>query len=179
MRLYDTFTYLISLFNKSKVDYALIGGLSLAYWGIGRNTIDIDFLVSSQDILIVKKTIEDMGYSLIYGSEEVIQFQFSDNSRPPIDILIAHRKYSNNMLLRSDLKYVDDLEVKVLIPEDIIGLKLQAYCNDSSREVQDKADIENLIRNNLDNIDWEKIEDYYDIFDLMADFHELRRRFVS
>ena len=38
-----------------------------------------------------------------------------------------------------------ELNIYILKPEDIIGLKIQAYKNDAARELQDKADIQKLL----------------------------------
>ena len=65
------------------------------------------------------------------------------------------------------------LPVVVLRVEDIIGLKIQAYCNDSTRELQDKADIQNLIRKTPD-LDWERIKTYADLFQQWATVEKLR-----
>lgn len=47
--------------------------------------------------------------------------------------------------------------------EDLIGLKIQAYINDRSRELQDKADSQFLIEN-VSKLDWEKIKKYAELF---------------
>jgi hypothetical protein len=56
-----------------------------------------------------------------------------------------------------------NLKVRVLKAEDIIGLKIQAYVNDRSREFQDKADIQNLIKANP-ALDWARVKKYADLF---------------
>lgn len=50
----------------------------------------------------------------------------------------------------------------ILKPEDIIGLKIQAYKNDASRELQDKADIQKLLA--WPKINLVEVKKYADLF---------------
>ena len=152
MSFYNIFSLIINKFNESKIKYALIGDISMGYWNVGRNTLDIDFLISLESL---------------------------NDGKSIIDILIAHRKYTNIMLSRAVKKKSQDFEVKVLIPEDIIGLKLQAMVNDDSRKLQDMADIEMLIKRNTNIIDWNKITEYFEIFDKINELDYLRSNLVA
>jgi len=55
------------------------------------------------------------------------------------------------------------LDIKCVKPEDIIGLKIQAYTNDRSRELQDKADIKALFELHS-NMDINKVKEYAEMF---------------
>ncbi|OFZ28935.1 MAG: hypothetical protein A2622_12615 [Bdellovibrionales bacterium RIFCSPHIGHO2_01_FULL_40_29] len=55
-----------------------------------------------------------------------------------------------------------ELGVHVLRAEDIIGLKIQAYKNDHSRSLQDKADIQKLLQ--LPNLDLNLVKKYAELF---------------
>ena len=70
------------------------------------------------------------------------------------------------MLERAKIKdvFVGSLKIKTLIPEDIIGLKLQSVFNNPSREQIDIADIETLISIHKDNLDRELLKRYFSIF---------------
>ena len=41
---------LLGAFNERHVHYALIGGFALGLLGIGRTTVDLDFLINNEDI---------------------------------------------------------------------------------------------------------------------------------
>jgi len=58
----------------------------------------------------------------------------------------------------------------------LIGLKIQAYKNDKSREFQDKADIQFLI-SSLENLDWDQIKKYADLFDEWEVISEIKKNF--
>ena len=65
------------------------------------------------------------------------------------------------------------MNIYILKAEDIIGLKIQAYKNDGSRELQDKADIQKLLA--LPNLDLETIKTYADLFGEWSVIEKLQR----
>lgn len=146
-----------TLLEKENISFALIGGLALAARGFVRATQDIDVLISENDKARAKQLLQKAGFAIVHETEEVIQFE----GDAFIDILLARRPMSKKMLENASM--VGDFPVKVLETEDLIGLKIQAYKNDPSREFQDKADIQNLIHANKD-LDFKKIKEYADLF---------------
>lgn len=65
-----------------------------------------------------------------------------------------------------------ELGVYVVRPEDIIGLKIQAYKNDPARELQDKADIQKLLQ--LPDLNLEQVKKYSDLFNEWPTIEKLR-----
>lgn len=125
-------------------------------YGQHRATVDIDFLADGNKKELIKSSFIEQGFLLKHESDEVLQF-----SGPGfVDILLANRPLSQKMLKQAIRN--QELGVYVLRPEDIIGLKIQAYKNDASRELQDKADIQKLLQ--LQNLDFELIKTYADLF---------------
>ena len=68
------------------------------------------------------------------------------------------------MLLRAERRDVPGLGAfKVVLPEDLIGLKLQALRNDPSRDPGDRADIEALLATCKERgraVSWAWIDEY-------------------
>ena len=62
----------------------------------------------------------------------------------------------------------------MLLPEDIIGLKVQAIANDPSRKNADLADIESLLKLHARRLDWQLIQSYFELFDFGPLFESLR-----
>ena len=143
---------------EKNIEHALIGGLALATLGINRATADVDMLIDKNDIENAKIALIKVGFELVYESEEVIHF----SGIGELDFLIAKRPLSRKMLM--DAKTFPQHGIKCLSPEDIIGLKIQSYINDKSRELQDKADIRALMVK-YPNLDINKIKIYAELFD--------------
>lgn len=168
-------------FNKGKVRYGLIGGFALGVLGVPRATVDLDFLVHRDDLDKIDKVMKSNGYECVYKSENVSQYVSALKIFGEVDFLHAFRKASIRMLEKAEEKEVFEgsLKLKVLRPEDIIGLKLQSVANDQSRATQEYADIEALMGYYKRNLDWELIEDYFSIFGQEVKFAELKDKYYE
>jgi hypothetical protein len=147
------------------IEHALIGGLALAVYGNHRATMDIDFLADGSKKDLIKTCLKKNGFTIRHETLEILQF----GGPGFVDIVLANRPLSLEMLTHSVAN--KHLAVKVARPEDIIGLKIQAYKNDPSRALQDKADIQNLL--NLPNLDLALIEKYARLFNEWTVISEL------
>jgi hypothetical protein len=107
----------------------------------------------------------DKGFQLKSESAEVIRFEGLGS----VNIILANRQLSQQML-----RYVSrnsELGVMVARPEDIIGLKIQAYTNDEGRTFQEKADIQKLLLQ--PNLDMKLLKQYADLFGEWADIEKM------
>jgi len=169
---------LLMNFCKEDVQYALIGGFALGLWGVGRATVDIDFLVKRDDMEKINKIMHSFCYECKYKTENVAQYISPLNLFGEVDFLLAFRELSLKMLKSADEKWVfnNTLKVRVLKPEDIVGLKLQAISNDHSRERIDIADIESILNINKEGINWNLVEKYFKLFKMESLYKKIRRR---
>ncbi len=158
-----------TLLDQNKVEHALIGGLALACYGSTRATVDLDLLIHEENKLLVKKIFTANGFSIVHESDEVLQF----SGLGYIDVILARRPISQNIL--KDANSGGPEEIKFVKPEDLIGLKIQAYSNDPTRELQDKADIQYLMEN-ITDLNWEKIKTYADLFKQWEVINEIKNK---
>ncbi len=172
---------ILSAFNIAQVRHALIGGFALGVWGIHRATVDIDFLVHRDDLDKVRDIMIEMGYECVYHTENVSQYISSQNIFGEVDFIHAFREASSGMLERAEEREIfgGELKIKVLIPEDLIGLKVQAIANDESRKASELADIETLLALYGARLDWERIDEYFSIFGFEEMAKELRRKYCG
>ncbi|MBP7552203.1 MAG: hypothetical protein KA885_02160 [Spirochaetes bacterium] len=167
----QTLLLVINEMNNQKVDYGLIGGFALGLYGVDRSTSDLDFMINFKDIDKIKEILLENGFELLFFSDNVLQFVSPIKDFGEIDIIVAKREVSINMLKSAIEKNIlgNSVSVKILLPEDIIGLKLQAIKNDSSRESIDRSDIKYLLENIL--LDINKIKNYAKILN-MSDYFD-------
>jgi len=168
---------LIKNFEEKNIRYALIGGFSLIAYGIPRTTLDIDFLIDKDDLYKLDEIMNKLNYKLIYRTENVSQYKGIDEEMGEIDFIHAFRKYSKNMLERYEIREIEDIKVKVLKPEDMIGLKVQAIANSPERKIKELYDIESIVEKFKDNIKWEVVKEYFEIFELNKDFEEIFKKY--
>lgn len=155
------------LLDRVNIRHALIGGFALAVHGISRATGDIDLLIDEDDRENLIRQLAPVGFTLRAQTAEILHFE----GPVRLDILMARRPVSRQMLARARASSV--LPIKCLEAEDLIGLKIQAYCNDRRRELQDKADIQFLIRK-YPELDWSRIKFFADTFGEWAEIEKLR-----
>lgn len=169
---------LLAAFKEHNISYALMGGFAIGLWGGGRTTIDIDFLVNRDDMAKVDAIMQELGYECKYRTENVSQYISALKIFGEVDFLHAFREASLQMLDRAEEKKIFDgeLTIKTLIPEDLIGLKLQAIRNNPEREENDMADIRMLIQIHKDNINWQLVENYFKIFEMKDLYEKIFRR---
>lgn len=169
----QTLLLIINELNNSRIDYGLIGGFAMGLFGIDRATTDLDFLINIKDIDKIKKIFLENGYELLFYSDNVLQFVSPIKDFGEIDIIIAKREISLNMLKNTIEKTIleNSINIKILMPEDIIGLKLQAIKNDKEREAIDRNDIKYLMKNfSLDN---DRIKKYADLLNMDQYFEKI------
>lgn len=167
-------------FEKEDIRYGLIGGFALGLWGVIRATADLDFLIDKKSLAKAKDIMLRYGYKCFYESENVAQYDSANNLLGEIDFLYAFRPPSLTMLNRTVKKKIfrGKITINVLIPEDLIGLKIQAIVNNQARKAVDWNDMEQLIETNLKDIDWEVIRRHFLLFNLDKDFKALRGKYV-
>jgi hypothetical protein len=167
---------LLSALHGEGVGYALIGGYAVGLWGVPRGTVDMDFLVRRDDLNKLDQIMRSLGYAIRHRSENVSQFI---SPLGEIDFLHAFRAHALRMLERAVEKPIfgGSLTIRVLRPEDLVGLKLQAIANDQGREHLDMYDIEELMRLHGSSMDWGLVEEYFAIFERQQLFARLKEKY--
>lgn len=171
------FRELLQKFDRQDIRFALIGGFALHVAGFTRATQDIDFIVDGDDINKVKEIMSKIGYELTHESSDFSNYWHPMGPLGCVDFLHAHRKYAREMLKRARKhEILGNVEVPVLLPEDVIGLKVQAVVNDPKRRPLDMADIEYLLREEGENLNLEVIREYFNLFDMGDKLEEILKR---
>jgi hypothetical protein len=82
-----------------------------------------------------------------------------------VDFLFARRAPTRAMLARAPIRSVlGRLDLRVVDPADLIGLKVQASSNDPRRRRLDMADIQALVERSAD-LDLDRVRSYFRLFD--------------
>ena len=129
-----------------------MGGLTVRVYGIPRPTYDIDFTlaVPRPSLLDFYHTLQKLGYTVpdpyftgwldrVAGMPVVkIRFFGSENG-VDVDFFLAESEFQQQVLVRRRREKIDDLDVWIVSPEDLILLKL------ISRRPRDMADIGDVL----------------------------------
>jgi hypothetical protein len=169
MNLRATLKLAHSLLDQNGIPHALIGGLAMACYGSTRATVDLDLLVHEENKDKLKDIFLANGFTLVNESIEVLQF----SGIGYVDILLARRPISQKILDEANNNGPEG--IRFVKTEDLIGLKIQAYINDPSREHQDKADIQFLIES-VEKMDWERVKTYADLFNQWEVINDIKTK---
>lgn len=171
--------FLLDGFQKENVRYGLIGGFALGSLGVPRATVDLDFLVALEDMQKVDKVMTDSGYECFHKTKNVSQYQSPLKLFGQVDFIHAYRKISTEMIQRAVTKTLFDgsMEIRVLRPEDIIGLKLQSVANDVTRKNQEFADIEALLNHYRAKLNWDLLEEFFTLFKQETQFQQFKEAY--
>jgi len=169
MNFKEVLRVLLKRFADAGVEAALSGGLALSTMGVFRFTRDIDFLLPAESADAVDRIMADLGYERQdFSSPEIVSYRSPLKVFGQVDFLLARRAYTKAMLQRArPLPVLDGaLTVRSLLPEDVIGLKVQAIANDpGNRFAIDAPDIQRLLRLHRGSLDMGLVREYFRIFD--------------
>lgn len=170
---------LLQEFAQRKIRYAAIGGFAVGALGIPRATMDLDVLVHRDDLALLDEVMRQLGYRCGGRTENVSMYLHPEAAWGRIDCLHAFRKYTVAMLERAVPRPIFEgtQAIRVLAAEDVIGLKLQGITNNPVRRSRDQVDIEALMSLYGPSLDWNSIQEYYELFDLGDEARQLRARF--
>ncbi|MFC1826011.1 nucleotidyl transferase AbiEii/AbiGii toxin family protein [Thermodesulfobacteriota bacterium] len=169
MNLKEVLKTLIAKFHEREIDFILSGGLALSTMNIFRFTKDIDFIVPEESKETINDIMTGIGYERQdFSSDEIVSYLSPLKVFGQVDFLFARRKYTKAMIHRAVKKTVfeGEYEVKTLLPEDLVGLKIQAISNDpENRYPIDAPDIQRLLALHQDKMDMQLVREYFRLFD--------------
>ena len=170
---------LLEEFERHHIQYAAIGGFALGALGAERTTKDLDFLIGRDDVDRVHEIMKALGYLRYAQTANVTHYRHPDAEWVSVDVVHALRQHARDMLGRAKPYpiFSDALTIQVADPEDVIGFKIQGIANNPDRRLQDQADIERLMAIYRDRLDWKRIQEYYDLFEMGDEARHLQERF--
>lgn len=166
---------LVTHFRERNIRFAVIGGLAMQWYGSGRFTADLDFVVdvARQDDVIV--FVESLGYRTLHRSAGYSNHQHGDRDMGWLDFVYVSDSTAEKVFgsaQRGTLLGVHDIVVPS--PQILIAMKLQAIHNDRERLWNDVADVEFLMKHH--RVDVEVVRGYFERFGLSEYWDEIRRR---
>ena len=105
--------------------------------------MDLDFLVHGDDMDKLDEALIALGYRRVFHSENVSQYRHPDTTWGSVDFIHAFRKISLAMLDRATdhSAFGGRQSLRIASVEAVIRLKVQAMCNDPSRQRQVRTDL--------------------------------------
>ena len=162
---------------------ALIGGLALTAWNHARYTRDADVLIAIDRRRIdeVVLRLKQAGFhpkhsppALTIDGQTILQFMYQpEDALLPFqfDVLLADAHFQRDYLIRAVERRLpgSDQPIQVVRPDDLIIMKL------SAGRIIDRADAAMLLRENRDEIDFERLQMAVRSLELTADYDAIWR----
>lgn len=149
--LIETLRELVALFERLEAPYAVMGGLAVRVYGIPRPTHDIDFTlaVARAQLPDLYAALRGLGYAIpephesgwvdrVAGMPVVKARLYLESQGIDIDLFLAESPFQEELLARRRREQIDDVEVSLISPEDLILLKLVSH---RPRDMADIGDI--------------------------------------
>ena len=126
----------------------LIGGYALQAYGVSRQTMDVDVLVSEAYAGAVDTALQRAGYSQLVRSEIFVRYRHPSMAVEDVDVLYVNDDTAKRMSERAT-PWVSG-EATYLVPalSHLVAMKLHAIRSNPQREPRDFADIVELVRAN-------------------------------
>jgi hypothetical protein len=139
-------TLVIPFLESKDFDHALIGGLSMAAYGMPRTTVDLDLVVTSeaQDDLV--EFLESQGYETLHRSTGYSNHLHNDPELGRVDVVYVRDATGRELF--ADVRRVagpGGVDLPVLRPGHLVAMKVFAMKNDPSRTFREMADIRFLM----------------------------------
>jgi hypothetical protein len=137
---------------KSGIPVVLIGAYALQAYGVIRQTLDVDVLISEADALRMDAGLRRAGYTELVRSEIFARYRHLSTELADVDVLYVDSETAKRMV--GEAREYPLAETTCLIPalSHLLALKLHAIRNDPRRESRDSADIIELVRANPGDI---------------------------
>src|SRR3989338_5678521 len=168
----SVFRFIIENFEREKIDFALIGGFALQ-----GDKKDIDLMIYAKDKDKIKSLFLATGYQILHEGDHILSFTGKSYELGRVDFMLVKGEAGIRILKRSRPSEIigGKYLVKSVIPEDIIGLKVQSYANNPDRKEKDFSDIKGLFRKHKGSLDMELVREYFAMFDKSSDLEGLNK----
>ena len=148
MKYPTVFNLISAVIKKAGVPCVLIGGFAVNYYKVTRQTRDIDFLISEEDLNKVLPQFEIEGYKQDITTKIFTRLENKVKYGMPIDFMFVDKSTLDKVV--KDGKKIEVIGEQFIIPSlyHLIALKVHSIKHNSSRELKDLLDIVSLIRAN-------------------------------
>jgi hypothetical protein len=144
---------LVELVERLQIPYMLMGGVTVPVWGIPRATYDVDMTLSldeegmnrflrlaKEDGFQIEEAFQKGFRDVLDGMKKIrMEWWTATPRRVEVDVFLVTTEYQKAAFLRRKKVRIDDREVWVISPGDLILHKLTAG------RPKDLADIQNVL----------------------------------
>ncbi len=141
MNVHDILQLVSRRLPEAGVDYLLIGGFAVNYYGYTRNTLDVDFMVAADQLAAVRSVLAEAGFINISIEENVVFFNRPDTT-VRVDFLRVDGATLKKLLANAIDADLYGARVKLPALKDLLAMKIFAFAQSGARRLgKDLPDI--------------------------------------
>lgn len=148
--------------EKRRLEFLVIGGFAVNFYGYSRDTADVDILVLRDASPAWIALFAGLGYTVLRDAGTFIQFAPPRQGDWPVDLMLVRQESFVPMLSESHEAEMYGVQVRIPRLEHLIALKLHALKHTRvHRFLKDFQDVEGLVRVNHLDLQSEKIRQLF------------------
>ena len=126
----------------------IIGGHAMQIYGVIRQTLDVDCLVTDKDLPALRELLAHAGYIEVSRTDNFVRFRHKSPYLMDMDLLLVDAPTFDH-LHQNSREYSKDVPgLRIPALQHLIALKLHALKNAPARETKDLPDILELFKRN-------------------------------
>ncbi|MFO8053243.1 MAG: hypothetical protein R6U54_04740 [Candidatus Omnitrophota bacterium] len=148
MKYPSIFHLISSVASEKSANIVLIGGFAVNYYGVSRQTIDVDFLTTNEDFKKIVGLIEKEGYKKDCSQDIFVRLRTDTDYLLDLDFMFVDKETLSKIIKEG--KEIDVARQKFIIPSlmHLIALKLHSIKNNPERIAKDLMDIIEMVKIN-------------------------------
>jgi hypothetical protein len=153
---------------------AVVGGLGMHGHGLTRATVDLDLVTEAGVQGDLVEFLESRGYETLYRSAGYSNHLHPDRELGRLDLVYLDPETARRLFEGCAPRLrLGDRDALVPRAEHLAAMKVQAMKNDPSRELQDMADVQALVR--LPGVDQAEVRGYFERAGLLDRYDAIKR----
>jgi len=133
--------------SRRRLEFLVIGGLAVNFYGYSRDTADLDLLVQKDTQPDWCELFASLGYSLDRDAETFLQFAPPSQADWPVDLMLVKEPTFTPMFRASQQVEMYGVLLRIPSLEHLVALKLHALkYTRAHRFLKDFQDVEGLVR---------------------------------
>ena len=152
-------------FEDRDLPFAIIGGISMAAYGMVRTTLDVDLVTTIEAQRELITFLEAKGFQTIHRSDGYSNHTHPDPRLGQVDVVYV--RGDTRTALFEDIRHVEGpggKVIPVLRAEHLAAMKVYAIKNDPSRTLSELNDIHFLLT--LEGVDRNEVRSYFEKHEL-------------
>lgn len=170
------FEFLESAEQRKGLRSIVIDAHALSFYGVARETADLDLLVSRNQVETWKEVLSEEDYTIYHAGENFLQYHPPVSIAWPLDLMIVPDRTFDRMYADSQIVRLHGKAVRVPSLKHLLALKLHALKHTHSRRtIKDFQDVVQLVQENAIDLGQDATREWFVRYGTEEWYEKVRR----